>query len=76
MAGLVNRSARRKIDNTLVMLAYLLDIISPDHHRRQRLGRLLARHEIDTRHMGFPNDWQGMAFWSTAVEAMQEEGAQ
>ncbi|MFO7582448.1 Abi family protein [Guyparkeria sp.] len=73
LRGVTNPSAPRKIYNTLAMLAYLLDVISPDHHWRRHLGRLIARHEIDTRLMGFPDDWEGEVFWSHTVQAQQEE---
>ncbi len=53
----------RKLYNTLVMLAYLMDVISPGHHWKHRLKCLVDRHEIHTRHMGFPLDFAERPIW-------------
>lgn len=53
----------RKIYNTLVMLAGLLDIISPDHHWKTRLYDLIQTHNINVTHMGFPANWQDLPIW-------------
>ena len=53
----------RKIYNTLVMLAYLMDVISQAHHWKQRLITLITAHKIETIHMGFPDDWQTRPIW-------------
>lgn len=58
-----NPNAPRKIYNSLVMLVFLLDIISPQHHWRCRLFDLLNKHHIDTKAMGFPVGWQSLAVW-------------
>jgi abortive infection bacteriophage resistance protein len=58
-----NPNAPRKIYNSLVMLVFLLDIISPQHHWRCRLFDLLNKHHIDTKAMGFPAGWQSLAVW-------------
>jgi abortive infection bacteriophage resistance protein len=55
--------APRRIYNTLVMLAYLMDCISPHHHWKQRLFELIDRHQIDVRKMGFPADYMERAIW-------------
>ncbi|MBA2780074.1 Abi family protein [Billgrantia kenyensis] len=62
----------RKIYNTLVMLAYCLDLISPGHHWKQRLGTLLGQHIMDVTHMGFPPEWEQQAFWLDAAHAREE----
>lgn len=59
----LNRKAPRKIYNTLVMLAHLMDVICPNHHFRPHLSQLLDRYEMDERTMGFPTDWQNTPFW-------------
>ena len=59
----INRNAKRKIYNTLVMMAWFLDCICPEHHFRQHLTTLIDTHAIDTSAMGFPADWQAGAFW-------------
>jgi len=53
----------RQLYNTLVMLAYLMDVISPGHHWKHRLKCLVDRREIDTQHMGFPLDFAERPIW-------------
>ncbi len=55
--------AQRKLYNTLVMLAYLMDIVCPDHHWRSRLKELLSEHHIDVSMMGFPENWEELPIW-------------
>jgi abortive infection bacteriophage resistance protein len=59
-----NQSTQKRIYNTLVMLLYLMDQISPDHHWRKRLIEKIDQHHIDTRRMDFPADWKTKAIWS------------
>lgn len=72
-ANVVNKNTPRNIYNTLVMLAYLMDIVSPKHTWQQRLGKLLAEHSIDTQRMGFPDDWQTQPFWLDAAQEMNKK---
>ena len=53
----------RKLYNTLVILLYLMDKISPDHHWRQRLLDLITRHSIAVAAMDFPAQWQALPIW-------------
>lgn len=53
----------RRSYNTLTILLYLLDLISPAHHCRARLLRLMGDHSIDRVRMGFPNAWEQFALW-------------
>lgn len=55
--------APRRIYNTLVMLAYLMDCISPGHRWKQRLFELIERHRIDVWQMGFPADYLERPIW-------------
>lgn len=55
--------AQRKLYNTLVMLAYLMDIVCPNHHWRSRLKELLSEHHIDVLMMGFPENWEELPIW-------------
>lgn len=58
-----NTEDGKRIYNTLVMLAYLMDRINP-HSWKKRLGILLAKHpEVRERHMGFPDDWLNRPIW-------------
>jgi abortive infection bacteriophage resistance protein len=63
----VNRNAERKIYNTLVMLAYLLNIMSPAHHWKERFFSLVTKHNIDLRQMGFPVDYQDLPLWADGL---------
>jgi abortive infection bacteriophage resistance protein len=62
--------APRKLYNTLVMLAYLMDIISPRHHWKHRLKCLIDQHGIDTRQMGFPSDFMNRPIWVTVWQGI------
>ncbi len=55
----------RKIYNTLVMLAYIMDIVSLNHHWKTRLKDLIKEHNINPSAMGFPADWQTRPIWQT-----------
>ncbi len=55
--------APRKIYNTLVMITWFLDHISPGHQFRQRPTTLIGTHAIDASAMGFPADWRAKMFW-------------
>jgi abortive infection bacteriophage resistance protein len=53
----------RKIYNTLVIILYLLDLISPDHHWRANLRKLLIVHHQQLSSMDFPQDWTDKPIW-------------
>lgn len=59
----LNRQKPKNIYNTLVMLEYMMNRISPDHHWKQRLLNLIANHKIDSKSMGFPTSWQTLVVW-------------
>lgn len=59
-----NAPHSRKIYNSMVMLAYFLDIISPGHHWKQRFRNLTAQHNIDVAAMGFPKSWRKSSIWA------------
>ena len=60
-----NTAAEGKIYNTLVILAHLTDIISPQRDWARQLLRLLDEHgEVSLAAMGFPDDWREMKFWA------------
>lgn len=59
-----NAIENRKIYNTLVMLEYLMEIICPGTHWKQRLFDLLNQHPVvNHKVMGFPVDWQKKPVW-------------
>jgi abortive infection bacteriophage resistance protein len=53
----------RRLYNTLLFLLYCLDVISPDHHWRNRLARLVSKHHINVTNMGFPHGWEDFPMW-------------
>ncbi len=59
----LNPNAERKLYNTLVILEYLLEIVSPNNHWKNRLFSLLHQHRIDIAQMGFPENHQSLAAW-------------
>lgn len=67
LAVSLNHQDPRRLYNTLTMLAWLLDCISPHHHWKQRLKELLLKHAIDVYQMGFPKDWDQMKIWQESA---------
>lgn len=63
LAQSVNLREPRKIYNTIVMLGYLLDRISPNHSWKQRLLSIIHEHDIDVAQMGFPDDFRHRPLW-------------
>lgn len=55
--------ASRRSYNTLTILLYLMDLICPHHHWRDRLLQLIEAHAIDCTHMGFPQKWTDHSLW-------------
>jgi abortive infection bacteriophage resistance protein len=53
----------RKIYNTLVILTYFLDVISPQHYWRSRLKTLLNTYKVPVAAMDFPQGWEQQNFW-------------
>ncbi len=58
-------SGGRKLYNTLVLLAYLMDLICPGHHWKKHLLELFKKHSVNPHAMGFPSDWQKKPIWTT-----------
>lgn len=54
----------RRSYNTLTILLYLMDLVSPLHHWRQRLPQLIDAHAIPRRSMGFLETWSERPLWS------------
>lgn len=59
----LNPAAPKKLYNTLVILAYFLETVSPGHHWKQRLQDLLRDHSVSEAEMGFPADWRTRGIW-------------
>lgn len=58
----------RKLYNTVVMTAYLMDVINPGHHWKVRLKILVNKHGIEPEKMGFPEDWNKLPMWKNHGE--------
>jgi abortive infection bacteriophage resistance protein len=59
-----NRSAGNRLYNTLVVLAYLLDTISPASEWRRSALELMDKFpSVDVVAMGFPADWRKSRYW-------------
>lgn len=55
----------RKLYNTFVMLAYLMNTICGGNHWTMRLKQLIHNTGIDPARMGFPSDWQQRSIWQS-----------
>lgn len=53
----------RKLYNTFVILAYLMNKICGENHWTNRLKRLIHDHNVDASKMGFPDDWKQKPIW-------------
>ena len=69
-----NPAQDRKVYNTLLMLALLLDRISLHSTWKTRLVRLVATMPPATPEaMGFPNGWQGLPIWAAAQKDIDHD---
>lgn len=59
----MNPVAQKKIYNTLAVLAYFLDNISPNHHWRVKLKTLMDSAPAKPAIMGFPANWKDLTIW-------------
>lgn len=53
----------RRIYNSIVMMLYYLDLISPGHHWRSRFFDLVEKHDVDLEQMGFPAEFRNHRIW-------------
>ena len=66
--GSLNRQDGKRIYNTLAMLACLIDVINPGNHWKKRLSDLInSSPGIQTRYMGFPDNWRDLPLWKGKV---------
>lgn len=60
----LNQQQSKHLYSTLVMLEYMMNIISPDHHWKVRLVSILEKNAISKPvMMGFPNEWLSRCIW-------------
>ena len=63
-----NTNKHEYLFNTLVMLEYMMNIINPEHHWKERLIRLLHKHKaVNLNDMGFPDNWKNTGVWNTST---------
>jgi abortive infection bacteriophage resistance protein len=66
----------RRIYNTLVVLAHVVDVVEPENHWAHRLLALLRAQTLPvTQHMGFPDDWETRPIWNQRARHSAQEGA-
>jgi abortive infection bacteriophage resistance protein len=64
----------RRMYVVLAILAYLLDIITPENSFRKKMNALFAKYpSINLVSMGFPEDWATEPFWSGKPREMTLE---
>jgi len=64
----LNKSASDKLYNTLATLNYLMKVVAPASQWRKRLIELIDSYPfVDTKAMGFPEDWRKMPAWKVSV---------
>jgi abortive infection bacteriophage resistance protein len=68
IVGLLNPHRERNIYNTLVILGYLLNIMSPGTTWPVRVKQLLEENPIaNPVDMGFPSNWQELSLWKGTI---------
>lgn len=55
----------KQLHNTLVMCAYFMDLICPNHHWKQKLVSLIDNYDVDVTEMGFPENWKELPIWES-----------
>lgn len=69
----LNPAEDRRIYNTLVMLAHVVDIIEPENHWSHRLRALIHAQTFPvTERMGFPADWETRPIWQKKAEGNRQ----
>ena len=71
----LNPSEDRRIYNTLVLLAHVVDIVEPQNHWAHRLLALLRAQRVPVAdHMGFPVNWETRPIWAHRAHHAPPEG--
>jgi len=65
LTNAINANTVGYLYNTLVMLEYMMNIISPEHHWSLKLKHLINKNRlVNVKHMGFPGDWTDEPIWN------------
>lgn len=68
ISNFFNPSQERKIYNTLVMLGYMLNVMSPGTTWSLRVRKLLEENGfVNPLDMGFPPRWESLLFWNKKI---------
>ncbi|MBT3381438.1 MAG: Abi family protein [Lentisphaerae bacterium] len=66
----LNRTEDRRLYNTLVLLAHIMNVVQPGSDWAGRLRELVHAQTLPvTEHMGFPSDWETRPIWQAATQA-------
>lgn len=60
----LHHTETRRLYNSLAMLGFLMDQISPHTDWKIRVLSLIRKHGIDPSHMGFPSDYETYPLWN------------
>ena len=60
----LEHDGNRRIYNTLTLMLFFMNQLSPAHHWRDRLFRLIQDLGVDVSEMGFPADWRSRPLWA------------
>lgn len=75
VVGSLNPEEDRRIYNTLVVLAHVVDVVEPENHWAHRLLALLRAQTFPvTEHMGFPCGWETLPMWNHRARHSTQEG--
>lgn len=58
----------RQLYNSLCLMAYMMEVISPGSSWRSRLKALVAKYAPDVSAMGIPADWRERRLWREGIE--------
>lgn len=59
----LNPDNQTRLYNTLVMLAYLIEVVDPGNHWKQRLVDLIEEYQPSLKSIGFPEDYKKRKIW-------------
>jgi abortive infection bacteriophage resistance protein len=58
-----------KIYNSLVVITHLMSVICPESSWAKQLNGLLQKYPIDTKRMGFPDNWKTLPLWHKVLNS-------
>lgn len=74
LASAININTAGYLYNTLVMLEYMMNIISPEHHWSEKLKLLIKNNRlVNVSHAGFPDKWEKEPIWNNNKQSFIRE---